>query len=178
MTKQYYYTVNTLPYLVFDETPPIHRERFFEICNFELQKSHIKQLASIHLYQLKGDCDSSDVINKWLFWERSVRNALVILRASKLKIDATTYQRANGYTPYHLFLAKKIFSAENPFIAEKIFDKSRWHFFEELEKEHLYSIEKLILYYLKLQILDRRALFDTKMGKDKFSELVNMESLK
>ena len=62
----------------------------------------------------------------------------------------------------------------NPLDVEKKLLQLRWHFIDELEFGHYSDVDFFILYYLKLQILQRLWQFDKERGKEKFLTYTEM----
>ena len=53
----------------------------------------------------------------------------------------------------------------------------RWEFIEQEEAGHYFDLDFLILYFLKLQILERLVSFDKKKGQDRFESLTKIKGL-
>jgi hypothetical protein len=56
----------------------------------------------------------------------------------------------------------------NPLEAERLLNRARWQFLEELEVGHYFDVERLVIYSLKLQLLERIALHDQEKGREQF----------
>jgi len=82
--------------------------------------------------------------------------------------DVAAARGARKY-PAHL---REIFEAPNPLLMEKKFEEKKWILLEEREYGHHFDLEVLIIYLLKLQILERLATFDDKKGEATFEKLV------
>jgi hypothetical protein len=65
----------------------------------------------------------------------------------------------------------------NPLETEKRLLKIRWDLLDEAEKSHHFDLGFLVIYYLKLQILQMLSRFDKEKGKDRFHRLVYETSL-
>jgi len=172
--QQYYYTVASLPSLSFDKPLPINKEKFFALCKIELVKKDFNILQSAELIPLKPKEKSPvKLMEKWYSWEQGIRNELVRLRSKSLGWDGTPYIR-NGKTkiPYNTSIAPKAFNIKSPLSAEEALDRARWNFLEVLEINYYFTIEKLIVYYFKIQILEKTSLFNNKKGLEKIDSLV------
>ncbi len=101
---------------------------------------------------------------RFLLWECSLRNDLARLRAGKLGVSGELYFR-NGETFIDTAaIAHEALNQETPLLAEWYLDGARWKRISELEGFHYYDMDFLTAYYLKLQILERRALFQPEAG--------------
>ncbi len=64
-----------------------------------------------------------------------------------------------------------VFEEPTPLLMERKLEKKRWDFIEEKEFGRYFDINTLILYFLKLQILERLSLFEKEKGKARFERL-------
>jgi hypothetical protein len=66
---------------------------------------------------------------------------------------------------------------EDPLEGELSIEREKWSFLERLETGHFFDLEALVAYALKLQILERRALFEAERGetsyKTAYSEILD-----
>lgn len=162
---QYYYTVASLPLLFLDTEQFPKIEGFLASVQEAAPKGDFAIISSATLYPSKNPLHP--IIEKWWQFESSLRNELVKLRASRLSVDGAPYL-VNTVPPYNLIdlinLAREAFLEESPLVGEGILDRGRWAYLDELEFGHYFDLEKLIVYYLKLQILERKALFCRERG--------------
>jgi hypothetical protein len=95
-------------------------------------------------------------LETWKHFEISLRNELVNIRAKKLGKDGHAYFRGE-YVP-DPFIAAMVAEAageETPLEVEKRIDTARWEKLEEIEKQHFFDLHFLIIYFLKIQILNK-----------------------
>jgi len=165
--SQYYFTVASLPSLDLSVTPQISMDQFIEVCRSTLSPEDLEVVESAAIDSFPADCDNA-VLNRWMTFEQSLRNELVKLRAPGMGVDSEKYVRRfidDTTTPA---IASAAFKTDDPLKAEEYLDTARWNFLEELEVGHVFDIERIIIYSLKLQILERRKLFTIQKGKDNF----------
>lgn len=168
---QYYYAVSSLPFLDFDNTPSIKVDEFISICKSNLAEKDFNIISSVSLAELKEMDFNIALIRRWVSWEGSLRNELVKLRAVSLAVESGPYIyeiESNSEAPG---IAGNAYKLESPLIAEGLLDKARWQFLDELEQGHYFDIEKLIVYSLRLQILERKNMFTTENGNEKFQKI-------
>lgn len=154
MPRYYTYLVSSLPQLQFGSKPPFSYAEFLRRCADCIPPEEVRLLAD-----LAADSNfksNQPVIKKWLEFERMLRNELVKLRAVRKKIKPEKYLRLDSYAHpfiYHIALA----AYRNPHIleGEKLLDRRRWDFLDELEFGHYFDFEYLIIYAYKLLILER-----------------------
>lgn len=173
----YYYLMSYLPTLVFEGAPPLARERFLSICAQHIGKSHFAALSSVSLSSVSifnepRDNVSPSALRQWCEWDGGLRNALVGLRAAKLGLDEKTFLRPVEIRPEHEKIAKDAFGAETPLAGEILLARARWAYIEQLEFGRYFSIDNLVLYYLKLLIKERLSAFDAKSGFPRLKEII------
>lgn len=168
---QYYYAVSSLPFLDFDNTPSIKLDEFTAICKSTLIEKDFDIIKSISLNNLREIDSRIPVLKKWISWEGTLRNEIAKLRADSLGFNPEQYLfdiESNSEPPV---IAGTAFKLDSPILAEELLDKARWHFLDELEQGHYFDLEKLIVYSLKLQILERKSMFTTENGNVNFQEI-------
>ena len=169
--SQYYFTVAALPYLDFESAPSITHDDFLSFCESSLDPHDYDLLISAQLDgSLPGDV-SHPVLRAWSNFEQSLRNELVKLRAPQLETEGEKFLKLfidNTTTP---LIARNSMKQENPEKGEEYLNKERWNFLNELEAGHDFDIGKLIVYSLRLQLLERKNLFDQEKGKKGFQEI-------
>ena len=168
---QYYYTVASLPMLAINQDPPITSEYFLETCRYTLNEKDYQLITEAVL--MPQDAQIHPAIEKWHNWERSFRNELVKMRASKIDIDADKYLQEGESTTGVFDAAREAFNAANPKIAEDIIDGARWRYLDELESGHEFDMTKLVIYYLKLQIAERKKNMNVENGEKNYKEIYN-----
>jgi len=96
-----------------------------------------------------------------------LRNELVHLRAVRKKISPEKYLRpspdAPGLAIYHV--ATAALRSQSPLEAERLLDEARWIFLDELGCGHFFDFDALLIYALKLLILERWDKINKASGK-------------
>jgi len=169
----YTYLISSLPFLEFNEEPPFSFEKFLDICKDFIEEDELNLLKSLRdLKRPDKKIKGIDTFKKWLDFEYSLRNELVSLRASRKHIDPNKYLREGNLISSDIqFIA--LAGIRNPSIleAELILDRARWNKLEELTFGHFFDIDFLVVYGLKLLILEKWQRFK-KADKNKiFKEL-------
>ncbi len=175
---QYYFTVAYLPQLFYDtEKPFLNTVRFLTLCSETL---HRRDILLVQKTKLTG-FDQSEPINElllnWHRFEITLRNELVNLRAHKRGKDPYEWLKEVQEVLGLSSIARDAFNQDNPLQAEDMLNRVRWKYFDDLESGHYFDVEKLQVYYLRLQLLERKALFDKEKGYSRF-EKIRSEKLK
>ena len=168
---QYYYAVSSLPFLDYNTPPLIKVDEFLDICKSNLVENDFLTVNSVSLQDLKSMNSSLSVINKWKSWEGTLRNEIAQLRAVSLGVESDSFfydTETNSEAPG---IARNAFKMDSPLLAEDLMDKARWQFLDEVEQGHYFDLEKLIVYSLRLQILERKSKFTTENGNEKFQKI-------
>lgn len=169
MSGFHIYLISSLPMLHFGMKAPISFERFTELC---------RQLLSGEDSRVIEDCKKEGILevrllhpalDKWRTFETALRNELVRIRASRKKIEPTRYLRQDGFTPTYISHTA-LNAVRNPSVleSERILDLERWHFLDELENGHYFDTDFLIVYALKLLMLEK---WDKIRSADRQKEL-------
>ena len=167
----YYFTVASLPLLFYDKTPPITLDYFLQTCETHLQKNDFKMLLNAKLASITRVKPCSSTYERFQEWEKSLRNTLAKLRAGKKGVDAKPYLKETKEVLAVEKIARQAIEETSPLKAEHILNRARWHYLEELELMHFFDIEKLVVFYLQLQVLERKALFNFDTGKQSFESI-------
>lgn len=157
------YLVAQLPSLSFEaeEKDLPRREKFLELASEQLSKSDYDELrkADIGRYDAKGL--KNPVLKEFAQFERALR------------ADLAHYRRAQKeefeYKPsvFPLSLVKDA----DPLEVEVRLMKFRWDFLTENEFGHHFDLGIVAIFYLKLQLLYRKASFVRERGWDAFSRI-------
>lgn len=157
MTNYYTYLIASLPYLQFGLRPPFSFEQFISLCARHIPETDIEILNAIPSIVEKTVYEGAQPsLSRWHRHETILRNEWVKIRASHKHLDPLKYLR--GEAAIDLYLMHLVMSAHrSPSIleTEKILDEERWRFLDELTFGHYFDLDVLIIYALKLLILER-----------------------
>ncbi|MBN1799451.1 MAG: DUF2764 family protein [Spirochaetales bacterium] len=170
--SNYYYVVAALPLLYFDKEAPVSLEYFLDFCCGQLKPDDYKLVIGADFQNFNGSFPQARVYGQYRAWEIALRNELVRLRAFKKEQDAAPYLRQGSEIIGLKLLVRKAFEDSSPLLAEAILNKARWDYLEELEVGHFFDVQKIVIYYLKLQLLNRKAYFQDELGKDNYTALL------
>ncbi|MFW5685010.1 MAG: DUF2764 family protein, partial [Spirochaetota bacterium] len=65
--------------------------------------------------------------------------------------------------------AREAFSHDSPLSGEDALDRARWRFLDDLEAGHYFDLDRVVIYFLKLQLLARRRLFTRTRGEERYA---------
>jgi hypothetical protein len=157
MPAYYTYLISSLPMLNFSAKPPFSLEDFFTKCRNLIPEKDFEILTSVcqeDSFTLNTQRINS--LEQWVNFETTLRNELVRARAVRKKIDPLKFLRLPDSPQAEIsHLAMMAYRSISIFEAEKILDQGRWNFLEALNLGHYFDFDSLLVYGLKLKILER-----------------------
>ena len=96
---------------------------------------------------------------------------MVKLRASRLGLSPEVYlvDEENVYGTHRI--ATEAFKIDSPLEAELYLISERLNYLDSLLVGHYFDITFLIIYYLKLQALERASYFDSEIGFENYKKI-------
>ena len=167
----YFYTVASLPFLAFDTASPMREEDFLYLCKNSISGADWDVLRQARFPSPAGLKTGNATLDSWTAGEQSLRAELAKLRAAKKGMEAESYNRYGVYSTSILEAARKAFGEESPSDAETTILRALWALLDELETGHLFDVDKLIVYYLKMQIIELKNIRNKAEGEKNFSSL-------
>mgnify|MGYP006311978107 CR=1 FL=1 len=158
---RYYYTIAQLPMLFFDRTPDIDSEMFLEEAEKWLTPRDYAVLSQAGYATMQPIKRGPGVLKRYIEFERSFRTELVQWRRAE--------REGQEYKPRSF--PETLVKEGNPLEIERKMLRYRWDMITELEWDHHFDLDFLVLYYIKLQILERLSLFDKEKGLELFQKI-------
>lgn len=157
MPAYYTYLVSSLPVLSFSAKLPFSLKEFFIKCKDLIPETEIQLIGNIccqEAYSLDGFLNPT--LNRWVNFEVALRNELVRSRAARKKVDPLKFIRLPDNPEMQItHTALAAYRSTSILEAEKILDQARWDFLESLSLGHYFDFDTLLIYALKLKILER-----------------------
>jgi hypothetical protein len=165
MAGYYPYLISTLPMLHFGIKPPFSSEKFLEICRQFIPDADVEMIKKASINGEYAAAQIHPTLKKWQGFDASLRNELIKIRCLHKHISPEKYLRTDGYVPaYIIHLASTVHRTPDILEAEKLLDQGRWYFLDALSFGHYFDLDLLLIYALKLSILER---WDKIMTADK-----------
>ncbi len=156
MANHYVYLVASLPMLLFGQKAPFSAEKFLAVSRDLIPDEDLLALEAILRNEEAIYEGVQPALRRWREFDTMLRNELVKVRASRKHIDPAKYLRKDGLVdPYISHAALNAYRNPSLIEAEKALDLERWRFLEELSFGHYFDLVILIIYMLKLKILER-----------------------
>jgi len=171
MSHLYYYLVASLPLLQFGSKLPFSPEYFLELCQDKLTAQDYFLIRDIVRKDEWDVNTNNDFYLAWKQFSHSLRNEMAWLRALELNKDPQTYLRGprEGH-PFFVDIFVQASKSSDPLTAERIIDRFRWQYIDELARFHYFDLEALVAYAIKLKILVRQDVFESSQGKEIFDQ--------
>ncbi|MFW6329596.1 MAG: hypothetical protein ACOC28_05825 [Alkalispirochaetaceae bacterium] len=173
---EYYYAVASLPSLSLEESS-YHSPGSF--LSFMEEQLTAEDLSYLKRATIDPPGEFGDMPGAYLSYARFVvalRNVLAKERAARLAWELEEHLRLDdrgetGTTePEAMARAREALNAENPYRAEEALIRAQWALLDELEVGRFFNVEKLLIYYLRLQLADRFGTMNQDRGVDSFEE--------
>lgn len=179
MGSAYYYFVASLPLISFDGKMPVTVEAFRQECQRLLSAGDYALIemawSAQTLALLPTGTSGNQVLDFWIRFEQAVRNELTWQRADRLNKDPLKYVRGPRVLEYsYAEEVQRLFKMDDLWEAERTLNKMKWRFLDDLSAGHYFDFEFLLIYSLKLQILQRLHEYGSPMGKNFLQELKTM----
>lgn len=157
MAAYYTYLVSSLPMLNFSAKAPFSLEYFFTKCRNLIPDEQIELLRlACSQDSWLMDLSATGNLKKWVNFETALRNELARSRSRRKKIDPLKFTRLPDDPDAHTsHVAMLAYRSASILEAEKILDKERWDFLDNLSFGHYFDFDFLLVYALKLKILER-----------------------
>ena len=159
---KYYYIVAQLPLLSFGKPSSMTLSAFLAETGKWLLPRDQAFLSGVRFTDMRLHQKGPGAWRAYRHFEHKFREEIGLWRQSQ--------KNGDEYKPSIFPLS--LVQEGNPLDVEKKLLKWRWRFIEAMEKEHHFDLTWLVLYFLKLQILERMSLFDREKGLEVFQELI------
>jgi len=154
---KYYYLVSQLPFLIFDGKPSINREQFLSEAEKWLSASDMKILLKADMNDFSHESAGLNILKEYKDFEKYLRGELAKWRKAR-----------KNKGEYKLPADIAGIDKGTPLDIERKLLFLRWVWIESKEEGHYFDLGFLLMYFIKLQILERLFTFDAQKGKERF----------
>lgn len=174
MATDFYYLVGSLPLLRLGDAPPLDSAAFLERCRSELSAAQFARLERAAL------CPASDAAppvaeteQRWQAWETYLRNTVVRVRVARQKLDPGPWLRPEtDVFPSQTREIEEILAKDDPAARELALDETRWRRLDELASGHMFDLDALVIYRLRLLLVEKWTALDDDEGRAHRDRLV------
>ena len=173
MASDFFYFISSLPLLRFGEKVSFTYESFLLFSRTCLSETETEMLAGLQLYPSQSMAGALPVLKQWHEAETYLRNLLAAARARKLKKEGARWQQESDvFSATLIKRVDEIMTLPNAWEKEMSLDLIRWQKLEELNAGHFFDFTTVVLYGLRLLILEKHRLRDEEAGSRFAAELV------
>lgn len=173
MSKDYFYFAASLPMIVnIDSECPCSTEDYLGRCEQLLTGEDFADLHQVLLEDGSLVVSADPMVQKIADANRDFRNALVWFRAARAGHDPLDYLRGDRFNdPFWADIVNRALKFSNLMEGKRLIDQTRWQALDDLIMGHHFDLSFLIVYGLKLRLLERYQEIHTDKGAKLFDEL-------
>ena len=153
---RYYYLISSLPLLQFSKAPALDSQGFIHEAGKWLSHADLAALSRAAVNNFNQESGDTPLLRKYKEFEYALRARLAAYRKAKKQNSDYALSRD---------LSSVIQEGGNPLEIEKKLLRLRWDFLEGLGMGHFFDADFLVVYYLKLQLLERLFQFNKEAGR-------------
>ena len=166
---KYYYLISSLPMIKVGEPLPFSYEEFLAICKSEMSSSDYKELEKATF--TSDDSAKSSLMKMWQQYLDKVGLILKDERAKNLKWNDAKILTEMSSDPVLKDRIHRAVTVMNPLEGEKEILNIYFDFLTSNSSLDPFSIENLMIYALKIQIIERMNAFSKEKGNNEFRRL-------
>lgn len=165
--SEYYYFGASLPMLRMNQAPPISYDSFMKACSENLSRHDMADMRLAVLAGGEGDATLS-VVRAFRRYASELNKAINHERAKRLGFSG--YEKGSDDKSIS-DRAREIVALSDPLKAEREVLSSYFDFLSSYESISPFSAESLMIYSLKLQIIEVSSSFSPEQGRSEFDKL-------
>lgn len=158
---KYYYLIASLPHLDLEEKPAISSKEFIRESKKWLTGTDFGRLSRADINDFDAVPGDTRILGEWKAFDSDLRRQLKEVREARKQSEHVQVPP----------ILKRVFDHSTPLEMENELAGIRWNFAEAKETFCDFDLDRLMMYYLKLQIAERKGLFDKKKGMESFESL-------
>jgi hypothetical protein len=167
--SSYYYFAATLPMLQKQSEMPFSMEEFLTLCRYHMNR---RDSAVVEAAVTGGEAETSlTVLRRLREYRKAVSEELASLRARRLGRDQAAYADRSLWVADAEAAAKAAYGASDPLETVEMLFMQEWRLLDELESQHYFDLEKIVIYALKLQLLHRASCRSREQGREEFGHI-------
>lgn len=176
MTKSYYYFVSSLPSINFDGRPPFSLEAFLEDCRRLLSSNDYISMVNVLSDAPERSSFNNKTIKAALELYRQFHNISAALRATRAGKNPLDYIRGEMAQNTRIIeFIQQASKQDNLYEAEKIIDRAKWGFLDEIAQGQYFNFECVVIYGLKLKMLERYEGLRSAKGAEEYQRFKSMD---
>ena len=176
--SSYYYLMAQLPFLTYEQKPPMSSSAFKALAGYFLTKGDAAFLPYLSIVPdniiVTESAPSTGCvfIDEWKEWGRVFALNLAKQRAVKVhRENAASFEPPSCPHDAAVAAVKAVTGEATPLEAEIQIDKTRWNTIDSLTGLNYFDRNHVYAYFLKLLLLERRQAFNVDIGFSEYKSL-------
>jgi hypothetical protein len=166
MPKGFYYLIASLPFLEMKKDLQISVDSFVEEAEKWLSPKEHARLMGSSIVTEEENIEREDIVSRWQSFDGKLRIQFKKIREKKAE------GLAIGKPDKEI---ESIMREQDPLQREIMLAQKKITFLEDREQGHDFDLEAVIIYYLKLVIIQRIQSFDKEKGQQVFLHLCEVK---
>lgn len=163
----YPYLVSSLPFLEFGAKAPVSYKSFLDDCERLLPAKDFILVRAAAFLPVITHQGKNSLLDKWNQFKNSLHNEFVVFRATAQGKEFNSHLHYEKWSePFLGQVVSEADKAEDPLSAQTIIDRAVWQYLDELLGNHYFDLEFLIIYGLKLQMLEKYQRIASVQGQE------------
>ena len=162
--RSYYYLSASLPILAFGTAPPLSETEFLARCREQLTDADFRVLQACSLLPDDAELPSGSAAARFRSWETCLRNLLAGKRTVPGGEAGSYWRHEDDFFSEIAPGVQEALAVGNVLEREKALDQLRFRALDWLEAGHLFDLDHLCIYKLKLALLAKYQPFDPERG--------------
>jgi len=155
----------------FGDKPPMSIEDFLRNCQRLLSRDDYACIEKLLTKSNPNYIPKNAFYHKCVKFEHCFRTELTCFRADRAGKDPMDFVSERECNPFIIDVIAQAAEEENLLEAERILDRYKWQVLDDLLQGHHLDFECILVYGLKLQILERHNKINSLEGEKKYKEL-------
>lgn len=158
-STQLYSLISSLPPLSMQEKPAVSREEFLESAAAFMLDREAEMLAALSIVPADDTVfPEGSFCEQYTRWERALRRSILRIRTAR-RTDAAEQlaKHADAFECDADSAAVRAYAAADPLERERLLDAARWTKTEELTSGHVFDLDQVCAYFIRLQIAEKWA---------------------
>ena len=163
--------------LDFDSKAPQSFDQFLSDCHRHLTSDDYDLVCAI--FSDQDDVKTNlEGLQRLIEFNRGFRNDLVYFRAERARKDPSNYMKGQRTAkPYHMEMIQQAANETNLLDSQKAIDRFKWKMWDDLSSNCHFGLELIVVYGLKIRMLEMYQDTRTAKGAEVFEALSNPEFL-
>ena len=165
MPNGFYYLISSLPELFLDKKPLITQGSLLEECAKWLSPEQMKTLQDIAVLNTDFSSEKENLSDQWKTFDMALLSQLANVRSfRKQKLQVVPE-----------IMVQDIEKETDPLKKEYIIAQKQLEYLSEIVQGHEFDLDYVMVYYLKLLIIERINSFNKEKGQEVFQSLCEVK---